>query len=98
MVFSSFDTIYSQADWRILELAHRKACALLGRDPRFDPLAERVALTVMTFFERGERDFGRLARMAAKREHRLVIANKGSEQSVSRSTLFGKSDRPRNLH
>lgn len=52
MRFSNFNTVYSQADWRILELAHRKAYALLDRDPKFDPQAERVALTIMILFER----------------------------------------------
>lgn len=52
--FSNFNTVYSQADWRILELAHRKAYALLDRDPKFDPQAEHVALTIMILFERGE--------------------------------------------
>jgi hypothetical protein len=68
MPFSTIDHDYTQEELRILERAHRRACKFLGRDPLLHPLAERVALTIMIFFERGERDFGRLAGMAVKRE------------------------------
>ena len=68
MPFSTFDHDYTQEELRIMGRAHRRACQFLGRDPLLHPLAERVALTVMIFFERGERDFGRLAGMAVKRE------------------------------
>ena len=72
MLVSSFDRMYSPAAWRILELAHRKACAVLDRDPEYHPLAERIAYAIMIFFERGERDFGRLSRMAVKHELSLL--------------------------
>lgn len=63
---------YSEDDWRIPETAHRRACVLLDRDPKLHPFAARVAHSVMIFFDRGERDFGRLAAMAAKREFNLM--------------------------
>jgi hypothetical protein len=96
--FSNSNTVYSQADWRILELAHRKACALLDRDPKFDPLAERVALTIMILFERGERDFGLLAQMAAKRERSLLRSDIGSDEIAMASMFLAGSTRPRYLH
>ena len=68
MPFSTFDHDYTQDDLRILGRAHRRACQFLGRDPLLHPMAERMALTIMIFVERGERDFGRLAGMAVKRE------------------------------
>jgi hypothetical protein len=72
MAIPGFDHIYSEDDWRILERAHRRACTLLDCDPKLHPFAARVARTVMVFFDRGERDFGRLAAMAAKREFNLM--------------------------
>ena len=49
MLHSSIDHISSENDWRILEMAHQRACQILGRDPKFHPLAEQVARTVMIF-------------------------------------------------
>ena len=72
MPFSTIDHDYTQEELRILQRAHRRACDFLGRDPLVHPLAERMALTIMVFFERGERDFGRLAGMTVKRELRRV--------------------------
>ena len=71
MLHSSIDHISSENDWRILEKAHQRACQIFGRDPKFHPLAEQVARTVMMFFARGERDYGKLAGMTVKREIRL---------------------------
>jgi hypothetical protein len=72
MAIPGFDHIYSKDDWRILETAHRRACVLLDRDPKLHPFAARVARSVMIFFDRGERDFGRLAAMAAKCEFNVM--------------------------
>ncbi len=68
MPFSTVDHDYTQDDLRILGRAHRRACQFVGRDPLLHPMAERMALTIMIFFGSGERDFGRLAGMAVKRE------------------------------
>jgi len=97
MLYPPFDRSYSEEDWLILERAHRRACMLLDRDPRFHPLAERVACTIMILFERGERDFGRLATMAVKREHGLPRAAKRSGARVSAMQWSGP-DRPKYLH
>jgi hypothetical protein len=97
MSFPPFDKSYSQEEWLILERAHRRACMLLDRDPRFHPLAERVAFTIMVFFERGEHDFGRLATMAVKREHGLLRAERRSGARTP-AMLWSASNRPKYLH
>lgn len=101
VLVSRFDRMYSPADWRILELAHRKACAMLDRDPEYHPLAERVAYAVMIFFERGERDFGRLSRMAVKHEltllktKRLTRHQSRLSQPIASDARDHNVDRPR---
>ncbi|ATU91700.1 hypothetical protein [Phyllobacterium zundukense] len=98
MQFPRFDGVYSQEEWRILALAHHRACQMLERDPQFHPLAERVARTIMIFFERGERDFGRLADMAAKRERRLPEDDDWSDAGFLKQMLLARSGRPQDLH
>jgi hypothetical protein len=66
--FSRFDRYFSKDDRRILELAYLRACHFLDRDPEHSSHADRLARTIITFFDQGQRDFGRLAGMAVKRE------------------------------
>jgi hypothetical protein len=40
----------------------------LGRYPKHPSHADRLARTILTFFDQGQRDFGRLAGFAVKRE------------------------------
>ncbi|MBZ9657307.1 hypothetical protein [Phyllobacterium lublinensis] len=94
MRFSTFDIGYSQQDSRTLEWAHCRACFLLGRDPSLDPLAERVALSIIIFFERGERDFGRLACMAVKREYNLMKLGRPNEPHFAPGSLQSDSIGP----
>ena len=68
MPFSRFDRYFSKDDCRILGLAYQRACHLLGRHPKHSSHADRLARTILTFFDQGQRDFGRLAGMAVKRE------------------------------
>lgn len=89
MPIPGFDHIYSEDDWRILEKAYRRACVLLDRDPKLHPLAARVARSVMVFFDRGERDFGRLASMAAKREFNLMNKRGKPEEEATLAPLPG---------
>lgn len=98
MFVSSFNRMYSPAEWRILELAHRRACTMLDRDPQFHPLAERVACAIIFFFERGERDFGRLASMTVRREQSLLKTNSGSASIIQLSSVRLGCDPPRYLH
>ncbi|TXR46362.1 hypothetical protein FVA77_25405 [Phyllobacterium endophyticum] len=71
---SNIDDLYSRDEWRILELAHQKACRTLERDPRSHPYAERLVCLIMILFERGERDYRKLADLAVKREINLLEA------------------------
>lgn len=64
MPFPMFGQDYTDEDLRILGLALVFACEALERDPLNHPLAQRVALTVMIYFEQGERDAERLAAKA----------------------------------
>lgn len=92
------DTIYSPEEWRTLALAYFKACRLLDRDPRSHHLAERVVRTIMILYERGEHGFGRLATMAAKREHHLSDFDDWADGGHVKDLLFARTRRPLCLH
>ena len=98
MLHSRIDHISSEDDWRILEKAHQRACQILGCNPKFDPLAEQVARTVIMFFARGERDYGRLAGMTAKREISLFAFETGSMRTNVRDLSMIIASRPKFLH
>jgi len=69
MPFSRTDSsTYSSADWRIMERAHKQASALLKRSPKTDERANRLARTIMMFYDRGMRDPDLIAAVAANRE------------------------------
>ncbi|ATU91662.1 hypothetical protein B5P45_06030 [Phyllobacterium zundukense] len=51
-----------------MEHAYAQASALLKRSPKTDPRANRLARTVMMFFNRGMRDPDLIAAVAANRE------------------------------
>ncbi|MDR6636345.1 hypothetical protein J2X72_005161 [Phyllobacterium sp. 1468] len=98
MLYSSIDHISSENDWRILEKAHQRACQILGRDPKYHPLAEQVARTVMMFFARGERDYGRLAAMTVKREINLFEFETETIGSNVRDMSMIMASRPKYFH
>jgi hypothetical protein len=98
MPIPGFDRFYTQNDWRILELAHRRASRILDRDPKTHPHANRLARAIMIFFNSGETDFGRLASMAVKRELSL---SKTTDESIDISLVCmprQRSERPKHLH
>lgn len=98
MQFPRLESAYTPEEWRVLTLAYYRACQLLHRDPQFHPLAERVVRTIMIFFERGERDFGRLASMTAKRERRSLDDDDWSDAGYLKQLLLARSSRPQHLH
>jgi hypothetical protein len=77
------ENVYSDAHLRILNLAYDRVCTLLGLDP-FDASGERIVLSIMMFFDRGEHDFGRLATMVVKREEWLARVRLVIEQELDR--------------
>ena len=98
MPIPGFDRFYTQNDWRVLDLAHRRASLILGRDPKTHPHANRLARAIMIFFNSGETDFGRLASMAVKRERSL---SKTADESTRASVFYIPRDhreRQKQLH
>jgi hypothetical protein len=96
---SSFqDSYYSQEEWHIFTRAYHRACLLLGRDPQFHPLGERVMRSIMIFYERGEHDFGRLATMAVKRERQLPEDDNWSDANYLKLVLGVRPNRRQHLH
>jgi hypothetical protein len=68
-----FDQLtYSEDDWQIMENAHRKACERLGQDPAFYEHNDRLARTIMKLFDKGARDYEKIASIAAHREIIMV--------------------------
>lgn len=51
-----------------MERAHAQASALLKRSPKTDQRADRLARTIMMFYNRGMRDPDLIAAVAANRE------------------------------
>jgi hypothetical protein len=82
MSYPRFGRCYSEYDWWVLEQAHKRASKMLGRDPKKHPHANRLARSIMLFFNAGERDFGRLATMGFKREMSLFPAREKPESAL----------------
>ncbi|WP_139202551.1 hypothetical protein [Phyllobacterium sp. YR620] len=79
--------MYSQDDWDIMQAAYDKAAATLVVKSSSDEEAKVIAETVMTAFNRGNRDINSLAALAvviAVNSHPTVSGTKdGAEQRVA---------------
>jgi hypothetical protein len=64
--------IYSSEDWNLMQRAHNAVSLLLQRSPKEHENAERLARTVMNFFDQGIRDEEALIAKAA--EHELMVS------------------------
>ncbi|MGH7003891.1 MAG: hypothetical protein ACREIP_08085 [Alphaproteobacteria bacterium] len=70
MLFSNplYASQYTSEDWRIMREAHMLASHILARHHQKHEHSERLARTVMNFFDRGIRDIETLSTLAANRE------------------------------
>lgn len=91
------DDLYSERDLLVLNRAQKRASSILGRDPKHDPHADRLAKTILRFFLRGERDFGRLAGMAVKCELDLMKVEKGTDTDEL-GAWRSSGEHPKHLH
>ena len=94
MPFSRTEQLtYSSADWQTMEHAFAQASALLKRSPKTDQRANRLARTVMMFFDRGMRDPDLIAAVAANREISLEfrdITERGSKPTMRERVTAGQ--------
>lgn len=68
MPFPPSDHQYSDEDWNTMKSAFTLASHGLGLQPTDQQLNERLARTIMTFFDRGVRNCIVLASVASSRE------------------------------
>lgn len=73
MPFSKFRPgCYTAIDWQIMTDAHRLASKNLNRHPKNHEYSDRLARTVMNFYQRGAHDVGLLAILSANRERNVT--------------------------
>jgi hypothetical protein len=72
MPFSKYRPLtYTSMDWQTLSEAHRLASRELGRHPKNHEHSDRLARTILNFYDRGIKDVGVLSSLAANREKAL---------------------------
>ena len=92
---------YSSSDWQIMEHAFAQASALLKRPHKTDHRANRLARTVMMFFDRGMRDPDLIAAVAANREISLEFkdnAERGPRATMRERVTAGQIAAALNAH
>ena len=80
--------IYSQDDWNVMQAAYNKAAATLVVKSSSEEDAKVIAETVMTAFNRGNRDVNSLAALAvitAINSHPAVGGSQDQQKSAMRN-------------